>query len=133
MSDVLLATDADWIFDEVDAALTDDATTVHRVRRGVDVVSACVDLEPGLVVIDMQIGNMGGMASCMALRHEQSAGRLPVTKILLLLDRSADVFLAHKASADGWLLKPLDPFRLRRASLALRDNSGWFEGLDEAS
>src|SRR4029450_807636 len=32
--DVLIATDADWIFDEVDAALADDERQVVRVRQG---------------------------------------------------------------------------------------------------
>ena len=31
--DVLIATDADWIFDEVDAVLSDEQTRVLRVRR----------------------------------------------------------------------------------------------------
>ena len=37
----------------------------------------------------------------------------------MLLDRRADVFLARRSGAEGWLLKPLDPIRLRRAVAAL--------------
>ena len=37
----------------------------------------------------------------------------------MLLDRAADMFLAHRADADGWLIKPLDAFRLRRAAQTL--------------
>ena len=29
----------------------------------------------------------------------------------MLLDRDADVFLARRSDADGWLVKPLDAFR----------------------
>ena len=39
--------------------------------------------------------------------------------MLLLLDRDADRFLAKEAEADGWLVKPLDSFRLRRAAATL--------------
>ncbi len=35
--------------------------------------------------------------------------------MLLLLDRRADVFLARRAGADGWVVKPLDSLRLARA------------------
>jgi DNA-binding NarL/FixJ family response regulator len=35
--------------------------------------------------------------------------------VLFLLDRRADVFLARRADADGWVIKPTDPIRLRRA------------------
>jgi DNA-binding response OmpR family regulator len=37
----------------------------------------------------------------------------------MLLDRRPDVFLARRSEADGWLVKPLDPIRLRRAITAL--------------
>ena len=37
----------------------------------------------------------------------------------MLLDRSADVYLARQAGAQGWLVKPLDSFRLKLASVRL--------------
>jgi DNA-binding response OmpR family regulator len=128
---VLLATDADWVHDEVEAALADGSTTVARVRAGSDVVGACRQLEPDLVVLDLQIGNMGGMAACMAVRHEEEAARLPITPVLMLLDRAADVFLAQRCEADGWLVKPLDAFRLRQAATALAEGDSWLEGVPE--
>lgn len=117
--DVLLATDADWIADEIDAALAGPGTAVRRLRRGVDVLPAIDEHEPDLIILDLQIGNMGGMAACMAVRLEESAGRLDRLPVMMLLDRSADLFLARRSDADGWLLKPLDAFRLRRAADAL--------------
>ena len=62
----------------------------------------------------MQIGNMGGLAVAIDLRLEGSAGRIPDTSILLLLDREADRFLAKRADADAELVKPVDPGTLRR-------------------
>ncbi len=67
------------------------------------------------MVLDLQIGNMGAMATCMDLRLEESGGRVPHVPVLFLLDRRADVFLARRAEADGWVIKPLDPIRLRKA------------------
>lgn len=130
MPDVLLATDADWIHDEVEAALGGDHTVV-RVRRGSDVPAEVKRLSPALVVLDLQIGNMGGMATCMALRLDAGAGRLPHVPILMLLDREADVFLARRSDADGWMIKPIDGFRLRRAATALLDGGTWVEGVPE--
>jgi DNA-binding response OmpR family regulator len=128
---VLLATDADWIYDEVDAALADDSTTVARVHNGVDVLPAITEIEPDLVILDLQIGNMGGMAACMNIRNEEDADRLPITAVLMLLDRAPDVFLAKRSRADGWLIKPLDAFRLRRAAEVLLDGYSYYEGVDE--
>ena len=128
---MLLATDADWIHEEVEAALTASDTTLHRVRAGIEVLAACKEVEADLVLLDLQIGNMGGMASCLAIRHDEEAGRLPATAVLMLLDRQADVFLARRSDADGWLVKPLDAYRLRRATEALLAGGTWFEGIPE--
>lgn len=127
MSDVLIATDADWIFDEVDAALSEPDTRVLRVRKGSDVSAAVRQVEPRLIVLDMQIGNMGGIATALNLEQEFEDGSTPVAPILLLLDRPADVPLARRWAVDGWLVKPLDSFRLRRAARALRAGDSFEE------
>ena len=133
MPSVLLATDADWVFDDVDAALGSADTTVYRVRAGVDVIPAIHEVAPDLIILDMQIGNMGGMATCMEIRHDETAERVPITAVLMLLDRAADTFLAKRSEADGWLIKPLDAFRLRKAARILMDGYSFFEGVDEAT
>ena len=119
MPHVLLATDADHLAEEVFAALADGETTVSRVRAGVDVRPAVSELKPDLVVLDLQIGNMGGVAASLDLRLEADAGRIPETRILMLLDRDADQWIAGQAKADAELVKPLDSLRLRRAANAL--------------
>jgi DNA-binding response OmpR family regulator len=126
---VLLATDADWIHEEVDASLAGDDIEVLRVRQGHDVLPAVHQLEPDLVVLDLQIGNMGGMAACMNIRLDESVGRLDHVPVLMLLDRDVDSFLASRADADGWVVKPLDAFRLRRAATALLGGGTYTEGL----
>ena len=113
MPNILLATDADWLADDIEAAVA-GAHIVQRVRAGVDVVPAAAELDPDLVLLDLQIGNMGGVAACLALRQEEEADRLPTRPVMLLLDREVDVFLAREAGADGWLVKPLDAFRVLR-------------------
>ena len=131
VTSVLLATDSDRIFDEVEAALGGDGLTVYRVHAGVDVLPARREVEPDLVILDLQIGNMGGMATCMSIRHEEGMGRIPITAVMMLLDRAADTFLAHRADADGWVIKPLDAFRLRKAAGILIDGYSYFEGVDD--
>jgi DNA-binding response OmpR family regulator len=113
--DILIATDADWLREDVEAVLTDPDTTVRVVRRGFDVRTAVQERAPDLAILDLQIGKMGGMATCLDLRLEEGAGRQPHVPVLMLLDRRADVFLARRALADGWVVKPLDPMRLSRA------------------
>ena len=124
MTEVLIATDADAVFAEVEAALVDETTSIVRVRTGQAVAGAVADSTPDLVILDLQIGNMGGIATCINLHHEAGAGRLPEVPVLLLLDRQADVFLAKRSGADGWIVKPLDAFSLRRAATAILEGEG---------
>jgi len=119
VSDVLVVTDADWILDEVRAAVGGPDTTLRCVPAGVDVLPAVIERLPDLVVLDLQIGNMGGMAACLNLRLEEGSGRLGHVPVLMLLDRRPDVFLAKRSEADGWLIKPLDAIRIRKAVRAL--------------
>ena len=113
MADVLLVTDADWIAEQCEAALGGDHR-VHRVRRGADTLEAVELVEPDLVLLDLQVGNMGGMAACLAVRQEEGMGRLEPRPVIMLLDRDADEFLARRSEADAWLVKPINPLRLAR-------------------
>jgi len=119
VTDVLLATDADWVVEEVAAALAAPEVTFRVVRSGQDVRPAVQASTPDLVILDFQIGNMGGMATCLDLRLESGMGRLPRVPVLMLADREADVFLARRSEADAWLVKPLNPLLLRRTAQRL--------------
>ncbi|MDP1820937.1 MAG: response regulator [Acidimicrobiales bacterium] len=123
MTDVLIATDSDAVFDEVEASLADESTTVVRVRAGSAVGGVVAGATPDLVILDLQIGNMGGIAACLHLRHEAGEGRLPDVPILMLLDRQADVHLARRSDADGWVVKPLDALTLRRAATTILEGT----------
>ncbi len=115
MLDVLVVSDSQAVRDEVKAAIADGVTIVRELTHGAAVVPAVAEDAPDLAILDLQIGKMGGMATCMELHLEEGAGRLPHVPVLMLLDRRADVFLAKRSAAQGWVVKPLDPLRLARA------------------
>jgi CheY-like chemotaxis protein len=78
-------------------------------------------------VLDLQVGSMGAMAVTMNLRLDESGGRLPHVPVVMLLDRMADVHLARRSGAEGWLVKPIDSLRLRRAVSEIRAGGTWHE------
>jgi DNA-binding NarL/FixJ family response regulator len=116
---IVVASDAPSVRAEVNAVVGEPDTDVIEVIRGHGVAPAVAEHTPDLVVVDLQMGSMGGMAVCLELRLEESYGKLPHVPVLMLLDRRPDVFLAKRSGAEGWLVKPLDPIRLRRATAAL--------------
>ena len=125
----MIATDADWIVAEVTAALGGPDTSFTVVREGRAVSKVVADRVPDLVVADLQVGTMGGMAITMALRLDESAGVLPHVPVVMLLDRAADVYLAQRADAEGWLVKPLDAVRLQRAVRTVLAGESYQEGV----
>ena len=90
MATVLVAADGKWVRDQVRTALAASDTTVLEVTKGQDVRTAVAEYAPELVILDMQIANMGGVAVAIDLHLEAEAGRVPEAKILLLLDREHD-------------------------------------------
>jgi DNA-binding response OmpR family regulator len=67
----------------------------------------------------MQVGSMGGMAITRLLRDAMVGGSIDEAPIVMLLDRSADVFLAGRAGADAHLVKPFTSQQLRSILTAL--------------
>jgi DNA-binding response OmpR family regulator len=126
---ILLATDADWIVDEVTAALGGPETSFTVCREGRLVAGLIAQRVPDLAILDLQVGSMGGMAITMDLRLDESSGALPHVRALMLLDRVADLHLARRSGAEGWLIKPLDPLRLKRAAHAVAAGHTFTEGL----
>ena len=112
---ILVATDADYVLDDVTAALAGPGTSFTVCRDGRDVSKVVAGRTPDLAILDLQVGSMGAMAITMALRLDHSAGRGPHVPVLMLLDRRADVHLAKRSAADAWLVKPLDALTLQRA------------------
>ncbi len=116
MSKILVAADAQWVRDQVRAAFSRPGQEVIEATRGQDVRDLVEIEEPDLVILDMQIGNMGGIAVTIDLRLEEYDDRLPHVPVLLLLDREADRFLAKRAAAELELVKPVDAGTLRRVA-----------------
>jgi DNA-binding response OmpR family regulator len=126
---ILIATDADWIVDEVTAAIGGPDTSFTVCRDGRAVTGVVADRRPDLLITDLQVGSMGGMAISLALRNDESVASVPRVPILMLLDRTADVYLAQRSHADAWLVKPLDALRIKRAAVAAIAGDGLFEGV----
>lgn len=113
MPKALLVTDASWVANDVRAALAVDNWEISLLddpKLAADVVD---HLRPAAIIIDMQVQSMGGMAIIRSVRGAFQDSPLP--RVVLLLDRSADRFLARRALADAAVLKPIVADELRQA------------------
>lgn len=112
MANVVVLTDDPWVENEVLAALSDPGTVVHVISDSRKIEETVAENQAEVAVIDLQVGAMGGMAVVRALRVESD---VPRVRTVLLLDRSADAFLARRAGADAFVLKPFTSQQLRAA------------------
>lgn len=119
MATVLIAADVPLLRHEVAAVLASPEVEILEASSGPEVLALAEVEDVDLLVTDMQIGSMGGVATMLELRHRESYGALEHIPVLVLLDRRPDAFLAKRAGAEGFVLKPLDAIRLRRATKAL--------------
>lgn len=117
MPKALLVADATWVVNEVTAALSLGDWEIEQLSDPREAATVAGELQPDAVIVDMQVSSMGGMAVVRGIRQEFDGRTRP--RLVLLLDRSADKFIARRAGADAYALKPIGASELREA-LAIR-------------
>ena len=115
MPKILLVADTTWVRNDVHAALGLPGYSLHDHDDPRTLTEAVAEVAPDVVLIDMQVAMMGGMAMARALKEASLASDFPELPVILLLDRRVDWFLAKRAAADAWVLKPFDAAELRAA------------------
>lgn len=115
MPNILLVADEPWVHNAVRSALVSPDVAIipesDPARAAPRIAADAIDA----AVVDMQVGSMGGMAVTRAIRASASLGDSEDIPVILLLDRRADAFLAKRAGAAAWVLKPFDAHELRSA------------------
>lgn len=119
MPNVLLVTDADWVRNDVEAAISDPASSITTIGDPADAALEAESNSYDLFVVDMQVKSMGGMAIVRMLKDAMANSSVEKTPILLMLDREADQFLARRAGADLHLIKPFTAQDFRAAAQSL--------------
>lgn len=111
MSNVLLIADTPWVVNEVRSALAVGDWEIDELTEPAQAAAAAAGVDA--VIVDMQVASMGGMAVIRDIRQSTDGVRRP--RLVLLMDRSADAFLARRAGADAAVLKPIAASELRNA------------------
>ncbi len=119
MATILLASDLAALRKELRTMLASPEHTLVEASTGPEVLALTRAGGIDLVICDLQMGSMGAMAITMELRHDESYGFAEPVSVLMLLDRRADVFMARRCGAEGFVLKPLEPLTVRAAVRAL--------------
>lgn len=111
MPSILLVADTSWIVNDVLASLADRSYEVTHIEDPRTVASSLADHRPDVVVVDLQVGSMGGMAVAREVRATGDTA----PPVVILLDRDADAFLAGRSGAVASVRKPFSAEALRAA------------------
>lgn len=111
MPSILLVADAPWIVNDVLASLSDRSYVVTHLDDPRQIADRLVTDKPDAVLVDLQVGSMGGMAVCREVRTTGD----DAPPVILLLDRDADSFLAGRSGAVASVRKPFSSGALRAA------------------
>ena len=123
MPRILVVADTPWVMNDVHAALSRPGNELRDHADPRTVVDAAAEFEPDVILIDLQVASMGGMALARALKEAALAEDFPDIPVVLLLDRSADAFLAKRAAARAWVHKPFEAAELRSAVAGVLETS----------
>ncbi|NAW56924.1 response regulator [Vibrio sp. V39_P1S14PM300] len=87
----------------------DDFSVVAEASNGADAIALAHEVEPELILLDLNMKGMSGLDTLKALRADGSDASIV---ILTVSDSPADIEALVKAGADGYLLKDTEPDEL---------------------
>lgn len=125
MATILIASDLAALRHELRTMIDAPEHELLEATSGPEVLAETRAGGIDLLICDLQMVSMGGVAVTMELRHDESYGLADPVPVLLLLDRRADVFLARRCGAEGFVMKPLEPLTVRTAVRALLRGDGF--------
>ena len=111
--------------DQIVALLRHAGHRADEASSGRMALQMALEQPPDVLLLDIGLPELDGLGLCRLLRA-RCERHVPV---LMLLDRQADMHLARRSGAEGWLVKPLDALRLRRATDAILAGGTYTEGL----
>ena len=114
-SRILVIADEAWARNAVHAALSEPDYTLINHEDPTTAVDVVVAEEPDVVVVDLQIASMGGMAVARDIHQKAALAERQEVPVVMLLDRAADAFLAKRAGVAAWVAKPFTAHDLRTA------------------
>ena len=113
MPEILLVADVPWVVNNARVAFDDADYTLDVQDDPRLAAETWQERRHRVVITDLQVGSMGGMAITRTLRDAAAVDGEMAPITVILLDRDADSFLAGRAGADAWIRKPFPPLDLR--------------------
>jgi DNA-binding response OmpR family regulator len=84
------------------------------VADGENVVTLAESRHVDVAIVGASLGHMGGFAVSRELKMLADTGAIVAPKVIVMLEREADAWLANWSRSDAWVVKPVDIVELDR-------------------
>lgn len=102
---IVLADKDPYDLQALQAGLSSPDREVLILPDGENIVTLAAERTPDVIVMGSSLGTMGGFAVCRDIKlHTEGDG----PRMVILLERDADAWLAGWAKADAHMTKPID-------------------------
>lgn len=111
---VVLADKNPYDLESMRSELASPEIDVFTARDGREVLRLTAERRPDVVVAAASLGQMGGFAISRELKMRADVpGADPAPRVIVLLEREADQWLAAWSRCDAWRRKPVSAEELR--------------------
>jgi len=124
MLTILIADDEAHVVELVRVTLEDDRVRVVEAPDGATALLLAAELEPELILLDVNLPDLSGLDVCRHLRREP---RLAGARIVMLTAAAQqdDISRGLAAGASQYLTKPFSPVRLLSMVEGLLPRAAW--------
>lgn len=123
---VLIVDDNDFIRLGIKTALNTvrNVQVIGECSNGFEAIKAYTELIPDVVLMDLEMPKMNGVAATRAIKHIN-----PASKVIILTshDEEQEIYGALSAGARGYCLKDVDLARLQEAIRAVHHGDLWLD------
>ncbi len=111
MLTVLIADDEPTVVELVRVTLEDNRVRVIAAHDGLSALDLASAFTPDLILLDVQMPELGGLEVCRRLRSTPGSRRATIV-MLTAAAQEEDIARGLDAGADEYLTKPFSPLRL---------------------
>ncbi|MCI0546556.1 MAG: response regulator [Candidatus Rokubacteria bacterium] len=125
---ILVADDHRPILELVRFTLEADGVTVLEAANGVEALAMARAARPDLVLLDVHMPGLDGLAVCRQLRADPELSDTPII-LLTAAAQESDRLRGRAAGADEYLTKPFSPLALLKLVRALLPEAPVWPGM----
>ncbi|MDP8207915.1 MAG: response regulator [Candidatus Electryonea clarkiae] len=102
---VVVVEDDESIIELLEYNLLREGFRVECVRTGEEALSSIKNLQPDLVLLDLMLPGMNGLAVCNNLKKHNATENIPIIMVTAM-DDEADIIKGLELGADDYITKP---------------------------